>query len=125
MNNKTHSAECVISKRDLELLLRGAESEKEVGYRNLFAGVAGSCGLGLMSTVVPRFGEFAATGFDPLGAALLILLTAVTLASSVLALFFHRRVQLAGARGDFQTLGRTIRAQLDQPLRPEDPRHWP
>ena len=39
--------ECVISRRDLEILLRGAESERETGYRNLFAGVAVSCGFGL------------------------------------------------------------------------------
>ena len=32
--------ECVISRGDLEILLRGAESEREIGYRNLSAGIA-------------------------------------------------------------------------------------
>ena len=117
--------ECVISRHDLEILLRGAESERELGYRNLFIGIAASCGLGILSTIAPRSGELFADGADPVASILLILLTALTLASSALAIFFHRRLQITGSRGVYRLLDRHIRAQLEQPAELDDPRHWP
>ncbi len=117
--------ECVISRRDLEILLRGAESERETGYRNLFAGVAVSCGFGILSTIAPRFGELVSIGVEPVESILLILLSAVTLASGILAVFFHRRLRGAGLRGAYRHLDRHIRTQLEQPAEIDDPRHWP
>ncbi len=116
--------ECVISRRDLELLLRGAESERETGYRNLFVGVALSSGFGLLSTIVPHFDELVSAGAKPVESLLLILLSAVTLASSTLAIFFHRRLRSNGS-GAYRLLDRHIRTQLEQPEELNDPRHWP
>ncbi len=138
MNGETHGnagipdpgsgGECVISRRDLEILLQSAESEREIGYRNLSTGIAVSCGFGTLCTITPRSGELASVGADPLEAVLLILLTAVTLASSALATFFHRRLRGAGSHGAHRVLNRHIREQLDQPVEPvepADPRRWP
>lgn len=116
--------ECVISRRDLEVLLRGAESEREIGYRNLSAGVALSSGLGLLSTVAPSLDELLSAGANPMQSLLLILLSAITLASSTLTVFFHRRLQNTGS-GAYRLLDRHIRTQLDQPADLSDPRHWP
>lgn len=115
--------DCVISRHDLEILLRGAESEREIGYRNLFAGIAASSGIGILSTIAPRFSELVSTGIGPLQAILLILLIAVTLASGALAMFFHRRV--ASASEAYRVLDRHIRTQLEHPAELDDPRHWP
>lgn len=117
--------DCVISRRDLRLLLRGVESEREIGYRNLFAGIAVSCGFGLLSTVAPRFGELVSIGADPVESLLLILLTAATLASGAVAIFFHRRLRVAGSRGAYRVLDHHIRTQLEHPVDTDDPRHWP
>ena len=135
MSSKSHDSspmldpgfggECVIARRDLELLLRGAESERELGYRNLSVGIAMSCALGTLSTVVPRFGELVETGAGPVESLLLILLFAATLAASVLAVFFHRRLRTESCRESYRLLDRHIRSQLDRPVEPDDPRHWP
>ena len=117
--------DCVISRGDLEMLLRGAESEREIGYRNLFAGIAISCGFGTFSAVAPRFSELASTGAQPLESLLLILLSAGTLAAGTLALFFHRRLRIAGPHSVNRVLDRHIRAQLEEPAELDDPRHWP
>ncbi len=117
--------DCVISRHDLEILLRGAESEKEIGYRNLFAGIAASSGFGILSTIGPRLGELASAGVEPLESILLILLIAVTLASGALAVFFHRRLKVTGAGGAYRVLDRHIRTQLEHPTELDDPRHWP
>ena len=118
--------ECVISRRDLELLLRSVESEREAGYRNLFAGIAVSCGFGILSTIAPRFGELISGGANAVESILLILLCAVTLASSALAVFFHRRLQTAGSRGAYRKLDHHIRAQLEQPAELEEAAcYWP
>ncbi len=119
------SRDCVISRRELEILLRGAESEREIGYRNLFAGIAASSGFGTLSTIAPRFGELISAGVEPLESMLLILLIAVTLASGALAVFFHRRLRAAGAGEAYRILDRHIRAQLEHPADLDDPRHWP
>ncbi len=117
--------DCVISRRDLEILLRSAETEREIGYRNLFGGIAASSGFGTLSTIAPRFGELVSTGVEPLQSILLILLIAVTLASGALAIFFHRRLKVTGAGGAYRILDRHIRAQLEHPVELDDPRHWP
>ncbi len=115
--------ECIISRQDLELLLQGAESERETGYRNLCAGIAASCGFGTLSTVVSNFERLISVGTDPLESVLLILLSAVTLASSVLAAFFHQRLR-GGSRGAHQDLHRQIRERLVDPGA-SDPGFWP
>ncbi len=117
--------DCVISRHDLEVLLRGAESEREIGYRNLFAGIATSCGLGMLGMIASHFGEPVSVGADPVESILIILLTAVTLASSALAIFFHRRLQVDSSRGACRKLNRHIREQLEHPAEPDDPRRWP
>ncbi len=117
--------DCVISRNDLEVLLRGAESEREMGYRNLFTGVAASCGFGTVSVIALHFHERVSVGAEPVEAMLLILLAAVTLASGVLAVFFHRRLRTDGSHGTYRLLDRHIRAQLKGPAEPNDPRRWP
>ncbi len=116
--------ECVISRRDLELLLRGAESEREIGYRNLFTGVAITSVFGLLGTIAPHFDDFVSVGANPVESVLLIMLSAVTLASSTLAVFFHRRLRNSGS-GAYQLLDRHIRTQLERPADLNDPRQWP
>ncbi len=134
MNREAHGAatpdpefgrDCVISRHDLEILLRGAESEREIGFRNLFAGVAASSGFGILATVAPHFGELVSAGLGPLQSILLILLSAVTLASGALALFFHQRLRTAGVSEAHRILDGHIRAQLEHPAELDDPRHWP
>ncbi len=117
--------DCLISRRDLEILLRGAESEREIGYRNLFAGIAVSSGFGTASTIAPHFGELISSGTPPVTSILLILLTAVTLASGALAVFFHRRLRETDSRGAHRLLDHHIRAQLEEPAELDDPRRWP
>ncbi len=117
--------DCVISRHHLEILLRGAESEKEIGYRNLSAGIAISCGFGTLSTIAPHFGELFSIGANLMQSILLILLIATTLASSALAVFFHRRLQVGGSHRAYRLLGRHVRAQLEHPAELDDPRHWP
>ncbi len=123
--NAGFGGDCVISRRDLEVLLRSAESEREIGYRNFCAGIAVSCGLGLLGTIVPNFGELVSVGADLVESILLILLAAVTLASSALAIFFHRRLRIVGSRRACRDLHHHIREQLEHPAEPDDPRHWP
>lgn len=123
--DRDRDRDCVISRHDLEILLRGAESEREIGYRNLFVGVAASSGFGILSTMLPRFGELISVGIGPLQSMLLILLIAVTLASGALAIFFHRRLRTAGVSEAYRVLDRHIRTQLEHPAELDDPRHWP
>ncbi len=118
-------SECIISRQDLELLLRGAESERETGYRNLFSGIAASCGLGILSTVTSNFDRLVSAGTDPLESVFLILLSAVTLASGFLAAFFHHRLRSVSPRTAHQDLQRQIRERLEDVAAPQDPRYWP
>ena len=117
--------ECLISRQDLELLLRGAESERETGYRNLCAGIAASCGFGILSTVTSNFDRLVSAGTDPLESGFLILLSSVTLASGFLAFFFHQRLRTAAPRSAHQDLQRQIRERLEDSAVPQDPRYWP
>ncbi len=117
--------ECIITRQDLELLLRGAESEREAGYRNLCTGIAASCGFGIASTVSSNFQQWAVTGIDPLESVFLILLSAVTLASGFLAAFFHQRLRGASSRSAHQDLHRQIRERLAGGGAAEDLGHWP
>ncbi len=115
--------ECIISRQDLELLLRGAESERETGYRNLSAGIAASSGFGTVSTVASNFDQLVAVGTAPMESLFLILLSAVTLASSAIAVFFHQRLQAAPSRSAHKALHRQIRERLGDPG--ADPGYWP
>ena len=117
--------ECIISRQDLELLMRGAESERETGYRNLCTGIAASCGLGILSTVTSNFDQLVSAGTEPLESIFLILLSAVTLASGALAAFFHQRLRTAASRQAHQDLQRQIRERLEDNGAPQDPRYWP
>ena len=114
--------ECVISRRDLEILLHGSEAERERGYRNLASAIAGGAGLGVASTVISHFGELLTVGLSPAEAIFLILTLSTTLAASVLAVFFHRRLVRTGA-DDLRLLHHQIRGQLLSD--DDDPRHWP
>ena len=116
--------DCVISRRDLEILLRGSQTEKERGYRNLFAGIAASGGLGTIGTLASHFGELLTVGIDPLESIFLTLMTAATMASSALAAFFHRRIRQS-VPDAARELSDHIREQLEHLSYPDDPRHWP
>ena len=114
--------DCLISRRDLEILLHGSETERERGYRNLACAIAVGAGLGVSSIVISHFGELLTVGLSPAEAIFLILMLSTAMASSVLAAFFHRRVQRAGA-SHHRRLNDRIRDQLEAAA--DDPRHWP
>lgn len=114
--------DCVISRRDLEVLLHGSETEREKGYRNLAGAVTAGAGLGVLSTVISHFGELLTVGLSPAEGIFLVLMLSTTMASSVLAAFFHRRVRRTGA-ADHQLLNHHIRDQLEAAA--DDPRRWP
>ena len=118
--------DCVISRHDLEILLQGSETERESAYRNLFAGAALGSGVGTLSVVTSHFGELFSTGIAPLESLFLILLCATAMASTALAIFFHRRVHQTGSSEAHRVLERHIREQLEYPTtNPDDPRRWP
>ena len=106
----------------LEVLLR--ETEKERGYRNVFAGIAASGALGTAGTFASHFGELLTLGIDPLESIFLTLMSAATMASSALAVFFHHRIRQSGPDGA-RELNEDIRDQLEHPSDPDDPRYWP
>ncbi len=114
--------DCLISRRDLEILLHGSETEKEKGYRNLASAVAASAGLGVLSTLTSHFGELWTGGLAPGEAIFLILALSATISSSMLAVFFHHRVQRSG-EPDRRLLNDHIRGQLENG--DVDPRRWP
>ena len=117
--------DCVISQQDFEVLLRAAESEREIGYRNFFAGIAVSSSLGTLSTIASHFDELVSGGIAPMASLLLILLAAVTLASGALATFFYRRLRNDAGHRAYRALDCDLRSQLEQPAELDDPRHWP
>ena len=114
--------DCLISRHDLEQLLRQSETEKERGYRNLAVALAVSGGLGVLSTVTSHFGELLSGGLGPVETLFLTLMIATTMASTALAVFFHRRLQRCGL-SDLRPLDTHIRERLAAP--PDDPRYWP
>ena len=113
--------DCVISRRDLEILMHGSEIEREKGHRNLASAVAGGAGLGVASTLTSHFGELLTVGLPPAETLFLVLMLSTTMASGVMAVFFHRRVRRAGA--GHRRLNEQIRDQLD--TAEEDLLHWP
>ena len=117
---------CLISRRDLEDLLQSVEAERETGYRNLFSGIAASCGLGIASTVATRFDALVSAGPTPLESLFLIFLSAGTLAAGALAWFFRQRLLGTGSGNERRALHRHIRERLEQRTEPEGPQgYWP
>ena len=117
--------DCLVSRQELEMLLRESETEKEKGYRNLFAGVAACGAFGTVSTVTAHYGELFKTGMHPLESAFLILMVSATMASTALAVFFHGRVRKAETGAARRVIAQGFADQLELASDPDDPRHWP
>lgn len=116
---------CTISKRDWEALLRGRELEKEKSNRNLYLGIAVSCGFGTLSTVASHFELLFSAGLPLLESIFFTLMLSATLAASALTAFFHRRVSETEPEGTLRLIDETIHDRLHNPEDPNDPRQWP
>ena len=116
---------CTISKQDWEILIRGRELEKEKSYRNLFLGIAASCGFGTLSTVASHFDQLLSVGLPLLESAFLLLMLSAALAAGALSAFFHRRISDREPDRALRLLDESIRDRLEHPDNPYDPRQWP